>query len=641
VAPFVGLLRTQGGTSADWMEASAPWRAASPSGRYRIFLAGELRYRFDLARRLGLLAQDARSLDDAALVANAWDRWDDEALRHLEGEFSLAVFDARDRALTIAQSVFSKGPLYYVDVGEGLAFATRVRLLLERPGVACVLDEVGFARAMSQYQIQAIDPGQTCFRGIRRLPVASALRISQTGRRAWEYWSPDPEARTPFESEADVHHEVRERLRASVADRVRDHARVACLLSGGLDSSSLTALAVEALGGPSRVVGVSAVLSAEATERDESDERPHIDVMRRHLGIDVIEVVPPDEPGPWQFPQSFFDDCEVPVHSPRHYVYRALSSASASVATVVLDGAYGELGPSSHGRPTVGDRLRRTGWSGLGHVLAVRAEHRRTHRSSGRLAAPLPPRAAWLLGCVREEVLQSTGLAQSMEAASGPERRPSASGRETCIGYPPDWRKTARGSAGLLSGDFDVQYPFRDRRIWEYCAGLPRRLAWRAGFDRYLLRAAMAGVLPQSIQWRESRGAFSADHFVRLHRGLRWARDVAAGVQAQEPAARLLDLEWLRGAIDRVDRAPATERHLALSMLLQGTLLGIQYLRWFDEVAGRATGTPLHGPADHPADHEETHDGPARTNVRVSGAGTPCPQPESGWPTGGHPRAAG
>jgi hypothetical protein len=182
-----------------------------------------------------------------------------------------------------------------------------------------------------------------------------------------------------------------------------------------------------------------------------------------------------------------------------------------------------------------------------------------------------------MFAAVREELLHDTGVMREM----GLQRR-HADTPDGLIGTPPLWQKVARPTPDARLYGIETAHPFRDPRVWEYCAGLPVSLTTRRGYSRYLIRAAMEGVLPAAIQWRQTKGPFSPDYFTRLRRHLPWLRSLCDSVTASETAGQLLDLAWLRREILALE-AGADLQHSGKAMLLQGTAFAIQFLRWFED----------------------------------------------------------
>lgn len=602
------FIATAGGQVTQWSDdsswliaaprASRPRRsdssriAQSSSGRYHVAVAGALHYRTDLARQLDAPASEP-TIDlfgDAALAALAWDKWQHDAPTHLEGEFCLAVVDTLERSVAIVQSRLEYAPLFYVQTASWLGFSTRLLPLTRLPGIGVTLDPSGFARAVSRYQIQANDPRRTWLRGIERLPPGCAKVRGRFADRDWEYWAPDPDAVTSYRTEDEVHLEIRELLGAAVAERIRREPVTACLVSGGLDSSSLACLAARDVSDGRTIVGVAAVLREGASgddEIDEPDERQYIQCVQRHAAIDVALVTPAADVNPWRVPDGFFDFRESPMASPRLYLASALFAAAArSGAGVVLDGSFGELGPSFAGPMPSRDRVGRHTIRRAG--AAIRAFGRRlvTGSPSPRARAGIPPQPAfarWLNASLRGDALRECGLAREMADAAGPPVRSRPTDPQDRIGYPP-WRKMVRCSRGGRAWGLEVTFPFRDPRLWQYCAGLPAGLAARRGYNRYLLRAAMDGILPATIQWRTTKGAFSADYYARMRRNVEWARALSDSVTRDETAAQWIDLPWMRSTLAALGPTDLCHANIDLVFMLQGTAFAIQHLRWFDGI---------------------------------------------------------
>jgi asparagine synthase (glutamine-hydrolysing) len=331
------------------------------------------------------------------------------------------------------------------------------------------------------------------------------------------------------------------------------------------------------------------VLAGDTSEADAPDERSFIECVQAHAAIDVAMVTPAADANPWLFPDRFFDACEQPASSPRHYLYDALCAAAARRgAGLVLDGAYGELGPSFAAPIRSIDRLRHGGVGGAGRAISAVA--RRVIRRGGghRRMTTATPFASWLNAGVRDDVLHDCGVAAEMAATDRLPQLRAAPDPVPRIGYPPLWRKQARSHVATKAWSIEVTCPFRDPRVWQYCAGLPSGLAWRGGYNRYLLRAAMDGVLPPAIQWRTTKAPFSPDYYARMRRDLEWARTLCASVTPGETAAQLLDIRWLRAALAAISAADLRHSNIELVFLLQGSAMAIQFVRWFERTGEAA-----------------------------------------------------
>ncbi len=576
----------------------------SLDARHAVVMAGWLHDREELAARLGVAA----GLPDSALCLAAYERWAEDCPSQLEGEFSLAVLDRRERRLFLVQSRVLALPLYLARTAGLVAFATRAAPLLHLPGVGKTLNEVAFARALLQFRFQQESWSETCFRGVERLPPASCVTLGAGPSRPRRYWDPGPVPTGPVPDHETAVAGLREQLARAVRQRARSPYPVACLLSGGLDSSSIACLVARQMDG-TRLVAVASALPDGGVPGAGEDERHWIEIVGRHLGIEIDYVHPPASPGPWIFPDSFFAETESPAPSPCHYLYQELyRAAGARGARLVLDGCYGELGVSHWGDAVFSRLLRQGRWGALARAIVATARREAVSPvravlrelavllAAGRrrlrpTAAPAADAAAFLhpdllatsqlriadwVGPVRSPLIGAPAPAGHPQSAI---RNPQAADR---IGYLSPWDKAARSWEPPAAFGVASQFPLRDRRLLEYCAALPVAFTHRDGLRRHLLRASMAGILPEAVRLRTSKSPFSPDYHVRMRAGCQDAVTIAAGVAAGSAAARLLDLRRLDSALATL--ASGTDINDATEARLQGTLCAIQFLDWFERL---------------------------------------------------------
>jgi asparagine synthase (glutamine-hydrolysing) len=171
------------------------------------------------------------------------------ALERINGDFAVAVYDARTATLWLARDRFGVKPLYYIHSGDIFAFASQPRCMLGLPGVSRQVNRQFVALfAGSHYRTFDNDPGASPFADIAQLPGGHMLEVNQRRTlRLSRYWglSEQPE----FTASED---ELSEEYRALLIDAVRLRFEIAnapaFMLSGGMDSSSVLASAVRASG---------------------------------------------------------------------------------------------------------------------------------------------------------------------------------------------------------------------------------------------------------------------------------------------------------------------------------------------------------------------------------------------------------
>ena len=208
-----------------------------------IVFNGEV-YNFrELRADLELEGAAFRSWSDTEVVLRAYAAWGlDEMLRRLRGMYAFGIWDAQARHLVVARDRLGVKPLYYAETTEGFLFSSEVRALLASGLVPPRLSEQGLAGYLA---LGAVQEPFTLVEGVRSLPPGCFGIVSPTGLSVTTYWS----LLDCFHRQAAVADyptavsEVREYLQQSVRLRLLSDAPVGVFLSGGVDSTSVVALA--------------------------------------------------------------------------------------------------------------------------------------------------------------------------------------------------------------------------------------------------------------------------------------------------------------------------------------------------------------------------------------------------------------
>lgn len=200
---------------------------------------GEIYNYIELRRELG--SDQFRTTSDTEVLLQAYQKWGAEALSHLRGMFSFALWDDARGALFCARDRFGMKPFYYATVGDTFLFASEAKALL--PFLPAIETDPEGLRDYLTFQF-CLD-GKTLFKGIRELPPGHSLEVVNGSVRIKRYWdvhfSPDFHHTSAF-----FESELRERMADSVRVHLRADVPVGAYLSGGLDSSIVAALASEA-----------------------------------------------------------------------------------------------------------------------------------------------------------------------------------------------------------------------------------------------------------------------------------------------------------------------------------------------------------------------------------------------------------
>jgi asparagine synthase (glutamine-hydrolysing) len=226
---------------------------------------GEIYNFLDLFDRLKTLGHKFRSRCDTEVIVHAWEEWGEDCVQHFEGMYAFAVWDEPKQTLFLARDRFGEKPLYYTLLDDGqFVFGSELKALLVHPGVRRDIDPCAVADYFSYGYVP--DP-RTIYRGVSKLPPAHCLTLCRGAPlpQPREYWDVAFRAGPP-RSEADLCHEIIERLRKAVGIRMMADVPLGAFLSGGVDSSSVVA----AMASLSRTPVSTCSISFDEQEYDES-----------------------------------------------------------------------------------------------------------------------------------------------------------------------------------------------------------------------------------------------------------------------------------------------------------------------------------------------------------------------------------
>lgn len=212
-------------------------------GRYWVMQNGEIFNYPELQAELEALGHRFATTSDTEVLAHAYEEWGARCLDRLNGEFAFAVWDREKSELFLARDRFGIRPLFLLEADGRLAFASEAKALLRLPAATRALDPASLVQA---FTLWAMSPARSAFPGIRELPPGHWLRVGRAGAREERRWW-DLRFASPNEMRTESDRELADELAALLDDatriRLRADVPVGTYLSGGLDSSAVTALA--------------------------------------------------------------------------------------------------------------------------------------------------------------------------------------------------------------------------------------------------------------------------------------------------------------------------------------------------------------------------------------------------------------
>lgn len=542
---------------------------AGPDGNTVLVADLRLDNRDDLMAVLGISPERGRNLGDAAILLAGLERWGENCLERIVGDFAFAFWDAKRRRLLLARDPMGQRPLHYFRGPNVFAFASMPKGLHALGEVPRGPDEV----RMAEFVVLLPEQGpRTFFKDVERVEPGHVLTISAEGSVSRRYWEPVRRV-IALKNSAEYDEGLRHHLEQATRARLRGAGeRVGAHLSAGLDSSIVAATAARSLA-PSRgrVVAFTGVpregYDGGAPAGTFAFEDAHARLTAAmHPNIEHV-VVRGGAGSPLDDLDRYFYLYEQPILNLCNGAWcNAINDAARErKLSVMLTGLMGNMTISYNGHEALTDLLARGRWlSWLGACAAlVRSGHMGWKGTLTKSFGPYVPRSLWLwlnrtlrrrdldvssyTAINRERLEQLDLAAKAHERSLDMTYRPRKDAFATRL-----WvlRRVDLGNfnKGTLAGwGIDQRDPTADTRLVEYCLGVPAEQFMSGGVTRALARRAFADRVPAAVRNERRKGHQGADWHERLCAAKGQVSEEIARMEDCPAAARVLDIARLRG----------------------------------------------------------------------------------------------
>lgn len=473
----------------------------------------------------------------------------ESALRAVDGMFAVALWDRQRSELVLARDRMGEKPLCYGRVGDRFAFASELRALQRLPGAPTAPEARGLAEYLQRGYVGA---PRSILPGIEKVPPGCVVRVSAAGEAAppAPYWSLREVAtrnRSSLDGLADAElvRQADELLRSSLGRRLVADVPVGAFLSGGLDSSTIAALAQAVSERPIRTFTV-----AVGGEHDESEAARQV---ARHLGTEHT-TLPLGDLDPLDLATGVGDVYDEPFADPSAIPTSLLCRAARRHVTVALSGdgadellagynryrvAHGALAralrlPAGARRALAGaaEAVGVSSWDLVGRRLpgAVPALGTKLHKTAGVLRADSPFAAFDALATQWDpsQLLMGEHVVNGwvQPRAHGQDPLAAMLLLDQLVTLPDDMLvKVDRASMAVA---LEVRVPFLDHRFVELSWAMPRHAKLRNGQGKWLIRAVLDQYVPRAL-WERPKTGFDPPLDEWLRGPLRaWAHDMLA-----------------------------------------------------------------------------------------------------------------
>lgn len=566
----------------------------SGSGDLVLTAGARLDNRDDLFRALNVPPPERNGMPDGALILKAYEKWETDCPVHLLGDWAFALWDARQRRLFLARDHFDVSSLYYLQNGRTFIFASSLKGILALPEVPHRLNRRVIASYAPGYNHDAATPYQDVF----RLMSAQTMTVTTDNADAHRYWRLEDAPEVRYRSDQEYLDAFLDVYTEAVRCRLRSHRPVGTQLSGGFDSGSIAVLAAQELARTGqRLPAFSSAPQYDVTGVVPNgrcgDETPYIEATCQAAGNIDLTLIKAKNVSPLEGIKRVMEIQEQPecAASNAFWIVALLEAARQQGIGTLLSGWGGNLTVSWAGDR--GEYLRQLLKNGSwGAYLQEIAAWRKTNaiplwRAIGsQVLKPFIP-TSWLNRYQAREHDQFTPLnmALARSLASGYQREvmspASALGALNLF--------FRNGRAGFTEAELgaafglDVRQPTMDKRLIEFCLGIPQDQYTRNGKNRLLIRRAMAGRMPESVLWSKCRGLQGADIGYRVRAS---NAEIEAALQKLEtsPLAReFLNLPRMADVLQRAKHElnPTISGQIGM-ILLRGLMIGL-FLQRFED----------------------------------------------------------
>ncbi|MEU6223685.1 asparagine synthase (glutamine-hydrolyzing) [Streptomyces sp. NPDC047042] len=454
---------------------------------------GEI-YNFrQLRRQLEGLGHRFRTAGDTEVVVRAYLEWGDRCAEHLEGMFAFAVWDPARERLLLARDRLGIKPLYYARTANGVLFGSEPKALFAHPSMECAVDSEGFAELLAYIAT----PGHAVYRGVRELPAGHTAVVHRGGVTESAYWTLP--SRPHEDDTATTIDAVRGLLAESVEAHLVSDVPLCTLLSGGVDSSAIVALAARA-GNRPRTFSVDFEGHTERFQKDfwhEDADAPYAAEVARHVGTDHEPVVlrTADLADPVVDAAALrSQDLPRPIPDMDRSLYLLLRAVRQRSTVALMGEAADELfgGYRSFQDPSLTD----TGnfpWVSMGLKVAP-------HGMSTGLLDPGMLKKIDVPGYAAQRYSEAVAEVPRVAGESELEHRMRRVSHVHLTRWMP--LLLTRDDRLSMAVGLELRVPYCDHRLVEYVYNIPWEMKTADGREKSVLRSAVADLLPASVTER-------------------------------------------------------------------------------------------------------------------------------------------
>ncbi|WP_096434763.1 asparagine synthase (glutamine-hydrolyzing) [Alteribacter populi] len=467
-------------------------RTTTRGNTYTICYNGELYNTEDIRRELHALGYTFKSYSDTEVVLTSYIEWGAGCVEKFNGIFAFAIWDEKQEKLFLARDRLGVKPLFYQEHGKGLLFASEPKAINTHPEIEPQLDEDGLQELLALCPSRT--PGHGVYSGMKELRPGHFLILTSQGRKVDRYWQVKSEHHNENAEETADH--IRWLLKDTVERQLVADVPVCTFLSGGVDSSALTALAANYFKEQGR--GMLNTYSIDYEENDKyfkaskfqpNPDAPWVKKMSEYVGSSHRGCVIDN--------QMLFDYLEAATAARDFPGMADIDSSllwfSEKVKENVTVGLSGECADEIFG-----------GYPWFHDEDAIQGDIFPWMRAVDERQSLLRPELQKKLALkeyVKERYQSTVQETPLLDGESELEAK-----RRALFYVNITWFMTTlldRKDRMSMAASLEVRVPFADHRLVEYVWNVPWEMKMYGGREKGILRKALEGILPHEVLYRK------------------------------------------------------------------------------------------------------------------------------------------
>jgi len=488
-------------------------------GSLQVVFNGEIYNFVELRQELISAGHRFATRSDTEVIVHAYEKWGKECVRRFNGMFAFALWDSNRRELFLARDHLGIKPLYYIELGNRILFASEIKALLQDPDCPRDVDIEALAEL---FTFRYVPAPKTLFKGIRKLPQGHTATLSSRGMGVERFWDWVPYSRENCDEE-DLIDEYRILLEDAVRLQLRSDVPLGLFLSSGVDSGALLAIMSQQASGPVRAF----TIGFEGGEK--TNEIEDAGALATMFGAShrFMMVTPQDY---LKYYENYLWDIEEPLGNETAAAFYFVSKIARQEVKVALTGQGADEPWAGYDRylgvkfSTFYSRLPAAVTNRLAHLLVrIPGRLERMKRGIGSLSEPdVLTRFTKIYSFFSAEMKGQLFKGALKEQIAGDEYRSKEAILrlqsdvqhldpvtqmlyiDTRASLPDDLLMVADKTS--MANSLEARVPYLDYRLIEFAESLPPRLKLKGVTGKYLHKKALEKWLPKDVVYRKKKG---------------------------------------------------------------------------------------------------------------------------------------